>query len=255
MEQYTGFAGIYDEFMDNVPYDEWTEYLHGLLMRYGVTDGILCELGCGTGKVTRRLAKIGYDMIGIDNSPDMLNIARSREKPGDQSILYLEQDMREFELYGTVAGVVSICDSMNYILSVRDLNKVFRLVNNYLDPGGIFIFDMNTLHYYRDVLQDRVICDNRDDCSLIWENSYEARSGRNRFDLTIFRREDGDLFGKYEETHFQRAYALKDVRNALEEAGLKVLDTVRAFTEKKASEKDERVYFIAMTKKEMPFKT
>ncbi|MBP5331578.1 MAG: class I SAM-dependent methyltransferase, partial [Lachnospiraceae bacterium] len=230
---------------------EWTEYLYGLLVKYGVSGGILCELGCGTGKMTRRLKEKGYDMIGIDNSADMLNIARSRENPGDESILYLEQDMREFELYGTVAGIVSICDSMNYILDLRDLKKVFGLVNNYLDPGGIFIFDMNTIHYYRDVLGADIICDNRDDCSLIWENEYDPRSGKNRFDLTMFRREENDMFRKFEETHIQRAYPIEKVKDALNGAGLDVLACLRAFTGKRASENDERVYFIARTRKEL----
>ncbi len=250
MEQYTGFAKVYDEFMDNVPYDDWAGYLHDLLEKSGVSGGILCELGCGTGKITRRLKSFGYDMIGIDNSMEMLQIARSKEKPGDESILYLQQDMREFELYGTVAGIVSICDSMNYILTQADLLKVFKLVNNYLDIGGVFIFDMNTVHYYRDVLADNVICDNREDCCLIWENSYDRRSGRNRFDLTMFFKETPDIYRKCEETHIQRAYAIEDIKKLLEKAGLEPLRCLRAFSDRKAGEKDERVYFVARTRKE-----
>ena len=249
MEQYTGFAGIYDEFMDNVPYDEWADYLHKLLEDSGINGGILCELGCGPGKITRRLKRFGYDMIGIDNSMEMLQIARSKEKPGDESILYLQQDMREFELYGTVAGIVSICDSMNYIQTKADLLKVFKLADNYLDIGGIFIFDMNTVHYYRDVLADSVICDNREDCCLIWENSYDSRNFKNRFDLTMFFRKEADLYRRCEETHFQRAYAIEDVKKLLDKAGFETIRCLRAFSDKKAGEKDERVYFVAKTRK------
>ena len=189
-------------------------------------------------------------MIGIDNSMEMLQIARSKEKPGDESILYLQQDMREFELYGTVAGIVSICDSMNYIQTQADLLKVFKLVNNYLDIGGVFIFDMNTVHYYRDVLADNVICDNREDCCLIWENSYDRRSGRNRFDLTMFFTEGPNLYRKYEETHIQRAYAIQDIKKLLDRAGLELLSCLRAFSDRRACEKDERVYFAARTRKQ-----
>ncbi|MCR5686229.1 MAG: class I SAM-dependent methyltransferase [Lachnospiraceae bacterium] len=249
MEQYTGFAGVYDEFMDNVPYDEWVDYLYGLLVRVGVSGGILCELGCGTGKITRRLKGKGYDMIGIDCSAEMLQVARGREKPGDESILYLQQDMREFELYGTVAGIVSICDSMNYILTKQDMLKVFKLVNNYLDINGVFIFDLNTVHYYKDVLSDNVICDNREDASLIWENSYDQRSRKNRYDLTLYTKEPSGMFQRCEETHFQRAYALEDVKGMLDKAGLEPLMCLRAFTDRNASEKDERVYFVAKTRK------
>ena len=148
MEAYTGFAQVYDEFMDNIPYKEWNKYLLELLKENGLSEGILLDLGCGTGSITELLAKAGFDMIGIDNSEDMLEIAREKAMDEELDILYLLQDMREFELFGTVAGVVSICDSMNYITSEEDLLKVFKLVNNYLDPKGLFIFDMNTPYKY-----------------------------------------------------------------------------------------------------------
>ena len=112
MEAYTGFAEVYDLFMDNVPYEEWSQYLISLLKEYGIQDGLVLDLGCGTGKITRYLSRAGYDMIGIDCSGEMLQIAMEHES---EEILYLCQDMREFELYGTVAAVVSICDSINYI--------------------------------------------------------------------------------------------------------------------------------------------
>ena len=249
MNQYTSFARIYDELMDNVPYDEWTEYLHGLLCSYGADSGIVCELGCGTGKVTRRLKAMGYDMIGIDVSTDMLQIARSKEKPGDETILYLEQDMREFELYGTVAAVVSICDSMNYITDTRDLLRVFRLVDNYLDIGGVFIFDMNTIHYYRDVLGDRTIADNREDCSLIWDNSYDGRNRLNSFELTMFVRDEDGRYSRFEELHRQKAYPIDRVIRLLDTAGFDILKCYRAFTGIKGTENDERVYFAARTRK------
>ena len=201
MQAYTGFAQVYDIFMDNVPYDNWTEYLTGLLQEYGVKDGLVLELGCGTGKVTRRLALKGYDMIGIDLSDEMLEIAREKEYSEDSwteaaepegdlngrnPILYLQQDMREFELFGTVNAVVSICDSMNYITSEEDLIKVFQLVNNYLDPGGLFIFDMNTEYKYKNLLGDATIAENREDCSFIWENYYDEENRMNEYNMTIF---------------------------------------------------------------------
>lgn len=132
MAAYESFAEVYDLFMDNVPYDVWKDNLLGILARYKITEGLVAELGCGTGKMTRRLAESGYDMIGIDNSYEMLGIAMEYPAEG---ILYLCQDMRAFELYGTVAAVVSVCDSMNYIVEYADLVEVVRLVNNYLDPA------------------------------------------------------------------------------------------------------------------------
>ena len=138
---YQSFARVYDMFMNDVPYEEWADYIQSLLLEYGVEDGLVLELGCGTGSLTEILSARGYDMIGVDNSEEMLEIALDKKTESGQDILYLLQDMREFELYGTVRAVISICDSMNYITEETDLLEVFRLVNNYLDPGGVFIFD------------------------------------------------------------------------------------------------------------------
>ena len=150
MDAYTSFAAVYDTFMDNIPYEEWKSYLEELLKEYGVQDGLVLDLGCGTGTMTELLASQGYDMIGVDNSEEMLAKAIEKRVESGQNILYLLQDMREFELYGTVRAVVSVCDSMNYILTEEDLLQVFSLVNNYLDPGGIFVFDLNTVYKYKD---------------------------------------------------------------------------------------------------------
>ena len=158
MSSYESFARVYDLFMDNIPYEQWCEYLTELLKEYGATDGLVLELGCGTGNMTRLLADKGYDMIGVDNAPDMLEIAMEKKETEGQDILYLLQDMREFELYGTVKAAVSLCDSMNYILEEEELLQVFRLVNNYLDPGGMFIFDLNTEYKYREILGEQTIC-------------------------------------------------------------------------------------------------
>ncbi len=114
MEAYTGFAEVYDIFMDNVPYQDWCNYLTKLLNEAGVKEGLILELGCGTGKMTERLVDQGYDMIGLDSSQDMLAIAL-RSQSCKEEILYICQDMTEFELYGTVAAVVSVCDSINYL--------------------------------------------------------------------------------------------------------------------------------------------
>lgn len=293
---YTAFAYVYDELMDNVPYDEWAEYLIGLLNENGVADGLVCELGCGTGQMTRRLAAAGYDMIGIDLSEDMLEVAREQEygayeddfgdigkeadvpvgknpddceegraeqqetetaDTGEPSILYLQQDMRSFELYGTVSAIVSICDSMNYITTDEDLLQVFRLVNNYLDKDGVFIFDMNTEYKYKALLGDTTIAENREEVSFIWENLYDEEKRLNEYSLTLFARvepEDEEeyeatgeaaLYEKYEEVHLQRAYPLKEVKRLLAEAGLEFVAAYDVLTHETPGPQCERMYIVA----------
>lgn len=242
MEAYTSFAKTYDIFMDNVPYEEWSQYLLSLLEKHKITGGLVLDLGCGTGKITQILQKKGYDMIGIDIAEEMLQIAREYDE--NSEILYLHQDMREFELYGTVKAVISICDSINYILEDEELIQVFRLVNNYLDPQGIFIFDMNTIYKYQVVLGETTIAENRQEGSFIWENYFDEQEKINEYDLTLFIKE-GELFRKYEETHYQRAYEIEAVKNMIQEAGLQFIAVFDAFTEEPPSEQSERVYFIA----------
>lgn len=249
MEAYTSFASVYDTFMDNVPYGEWGTYIHSLLCRYDVKDGLVLDLGCGTGTMTEILAGYGYDMIGVDNSGDMLELAMEKRLASGHDILYLLQDMREFELYGTVRAVVSVCDSVNYITEPEELAEVFRLVNNYLDPGGLFLFDFNTEYKYREVMGDCTIAEDRGDCSFIWDNCYYEEEKINEYDLTLFIREGSDdngaLYRKYRETHFQRGYTLEEIRELLSSAGLVFQAAYDMDTGEAAWEKSERICVIA----------
>ena len=247
MDAYTSFAQVYDLFMDNVPYDQWCRYITELLREYGIQDGLVLELGCGTGVLTRKLAAKGYDMIGVDYSEDMLEIAMDHRQEGED-ILYLLQDMREFELYGTVRAAVSICDSMNYIVEYQDLVQVMKLVNNYLDPGGIFIFDLNTPYKYEEILGENTFAENRPEGSFIWENYYDGETGINEYDLTLFVREEEGIYRKFEETHYQRAYELEQVRRAVKEAGLEFVAAYDAGTHKPVQQDSQRIYVIAREK-------
>ena len=287
MEAYTSFAYVYDTFMDNVPYGEWARHIREKLCEHGVTDGIVLDLGCGTGTVTERLAGYGYDMIGVDNSEEMLELAMEKKTESGYDILYLLQDMRGFELYGTVRAVVSVCDSVNYITEPDELEEVFRLVNNYLDPKGIFLFDFNTVHKYRDVIGDSTIAEDRGVCSFIWDNRYYEKEQINEYDLTLFIAEDfnpmenayvsertadsedallseegagdledtmfseeeggenGSLYRRYTETHYQRGYTLAEIQELLERAGLVFIEAYDADTKETPNDTSERICVIA----------
>ncbi|MCD8150843.1 MAG: class I SAM-dependent methyltransferase [Clostridiales bacterium] len=290
MNIYSGFAEVYDTFMDNVPYEEWCDYICGLLSEHGVKDGLVLDLGCGTGVMTRLLADRGYDMIGVDVSAEMLAIARSyedrvqgeiehvdesmadseclcgvepRSDVGDRSayecmknadaeaesrirdILYIQQDMRELELYGTVRAAVCLCDSLNYILEEEELRQVFSLVRRYLDPQGIFIFDMNTVYKYREILGETDICENRERECFTWENYFDEESAINEYVINIFKETENGFYRRYEEVHYQKAYEVECVKRLIEEAGLSLLAVYGEGSREAPEPECERVYFVA----------
>lgn len=248
---YSDFASVYDMFMDNIPYEEWCEYIVALLKKYNINDGLVLDLGCGTGTLTAMLADKGYDMIGADNSAEMLAVAMGKRDELGLDILYLLQDMREFELYGTVRAIVSVCDSINYILSKDELLTVFKLVNNYLDPGGIFVFDCNTEFKYAKLLGDNTIAEDRDEGSFIWDNYYDEEERINEYRLSLFIPEENGLYRKHTEYHYQRCHLVEELKEIINEAGMELLNIYDAFTNEEPHKESERLLFVVRTKKEI----
>ena len=159
--------------------------------------------------------------------------------------------MREFELYGTVRAIISVCDSINYITEPGDLRQVFYWADNYLDPDGVFIFDFNTEYKYREVLGDQTIAENRETCSFIWDNYYYEEERINEYELSLFIREEEqdrdryEMYRRYQETHYQRAYTLEEMQELLEAAGMRFLAAYDAFTKERPTDTSERIYVIA----------
>ncbi|SHJ18650.1 Methyltransferase domain-containing protein [Parasporobacterium paucivorans DSM 15970] len=244
MESYTYLSAVYDIFMDNIPYDAWGKFIVSELKKRGIDDGLILDLGCGTGIMSEILAGAGYDVIGVDSSAEMLAVASAKAAESGNEILYLCQDMREFELYGTVRAVVSVCDALNYILEKEELVRTFFLVSNYLDPGGVFIFDMTTPAEYEEIADD-VIAENRDECSFIWENDFDPESSLNRYDLTLFIRDEAGKYDKYDETHVERAYTEEEVRAALIEAGLAYQSSCEDYKNAEPDSLSGRICYIA----------
>jgi SAM-dependent methyltransferase len=242
MADYEGFAEVYDTFMQDTPYDEWTAYIERIWEHFGLKPKLVCDLACGTGSITTRLAAKGYDMIGIDLSDAMLNKAREKSP---ESILYLNQDMREFELFGTVDSIVCLCDSINYITESEDLLTVFKLVNNYLDPKGLFIFDINTIHKFRDVLADNCYCETTDTSAYTWENYYDEDEKINEFYTNFFIENEDGLYERFEEYHYEKGYSIDEIAQLLEKAGLKFLGVFDELTLTPPTEDSSRIYFVA----------
>jgi SAM-dependent methyltransferase len=196
---YKNLATLYDEFI-NVPYETWAYLINGTLKKQNAK--LVLDLACGTGTLTGLLSQYGYDMIAIDNSEEMLMIAK--DKLMESSILFLKQDMRSFELYGTVDAIICTCDSLNYILKEDELKQVFSLVKNYLNPNGIFIFDVKTEDFFKN-LEPKTTFES-DKGVIFWETNYDEKTKINEYFLNIFVKTPNGLYERSEEHHLQKVH-------------------------------------------------
>ena len=272
MEAYTGFAEVYDEFMDNVPYDEWADRFDRLIRKYSKRmekvactantlqkenpaseKPLLVDLGCGTGVLTEKISSKGYAVWGIDLSPDMLTVAEQRKEKSGKDILYICQDMRSLALPQPVPFILSACDCVNYLLSDEDLADMFRSVYSALEPGGLFLFDFNTVHKYRDILGDATIAENRERAAFIWENWYDPDTQINEYDLTLFMASDNEsedysygegAFIRRTETHYQKGYTLDDMTRIADHFGFSMLEAIDADDDGSVRKESERILVV-----------
>ncbi len=257
-EGYEAIAHVYDKLNAEIDYEGWADFVECCFDRFlPVRPTLLLDLACGTGSMTLGLAARGYDMIGIDGSADMLSEAFLRADDKGLSILWLEQDMRSFELYGTVGGVTCCLDSVNYLLTNEDLLSCFKIVHNYLDPDGIFLFDMNTPHKFETVysdnayiLEDELVFENgsgKERLSVFcgWQNSYDPSSRICEFDLSLFESLGNGTYRRSDEHQRERCYTLPEVKQALDRAGFELLGVWSDFDFSEIDESTDRWYFAA----------
>lgn len=241
---YGSFAKGYYKIMQSNDYEAIADYYFKIFEKEKVSPSLVLDLGCGAGSLTAVMAKRGCDMIGIDFSEEMLNIAKNENNK--EGILYLCQDMREFELYGTVDVIYSSFDCINYITDKRDLKKVFALCDNYLNPGGIMIFDLNTDVYFKEVLDKKTYAFEEEGVYLVWQSEY--KNSKCSFFLDMFYEEKGKYERFYEEQE-ERAYSFDDIKNALSGTSLKIEGIYKNLTFKKATDKDYKICVVLKTNK------
>ena len=240
---YNEFAKLYDA-LQEIDYSEFMDYYQRIFERYDLCPQLILDLACGTGNITLPLAKRGYDMIGLDLSVEMLDIAKGKAEEAGADILFLNQDMTEFELYGTVDAIVCALDSVNYILDEDALSRMFRLVWNYLNPGGIMIFDINTSYKLCEVLKDHTFVYDEDGAYCVWNNYYDKEAEICCFDLNFFIRQDDGRYIRQDEYQEERAYSVSGLEDLVRGANLNLLGVFDAFTFDPPKEKSERVFFV-----------
>ena len=220
MKSYEALAPVYDHLGDTVDYEAFATLYEACFARYGITPSLVLDLGCGTGSTTLAMAARGYDMIGVDASAEMLSRAYTRAfSAGHSGVLFLQQDMREFELYGTVGAVVSSLDCINYLTEDGDLDACFSLVHNYLDPDGVFVFDVNTPHKFRTVYGNNAYVLEDETTLCAWQNEYDEKTRLCHFYLSVFREDEDGRYERSDEEQTERCYTREELESALARAG------------------------------------
>ncbi len=237
---YENFAYLYDRLTDDIDYNQFLEFIENQFKNNNLDAKLVLELACGTGSLTKLLCDKGYDVIGLDYSSDMLEVAR--EKCPDT--LFINQDMTEFELYGTVDSILCCLDSVNYITDKRKLLKMFKLVNNYLNHGGLFIFDINSEYKLKNIIANNCFVRNEDDLFYSWEN--ELLKDKVNFYLTFFVENECDCFERFDEFHTERIYKEQEIKTMLKKSGLRLVDVFYDFNSRKKTKKSERIFFVAI---------
>ena len=256
-DNYGAISTIYDNINAHVDYKAWADFFEKCFDKYLPSrPELVLDLACGTGSMTFELAKRGYDMIGVDGSYDMLNIAYDRkydlQLPRD--VLFLMQDMREFELYGTVGAITCCLDSVNYLTGEGELDRCLSLVHNYLDPDGLFLFDVNTPHKFENVYASNTYVYEEDDCGnnsfCIWQNFYDEKTRLCDFSLTVFEKDDEEeKYFRRDESQTERCYSKEEIEKALINNKFEIIGFYSDFNFTPAKNTDERWYIVARAKK------
>ena len=255
MKAYEALAAVYDKLNVDVDYGSIADFYEAAFRRAGLAPTLVLDLGCGTGRMTAELAVRGYDMIGVDGSADMLSRAfeRKYDCPAGQRILLLQQDLRAFELYGTVGAVVSTLDCINYLTEEGDLDRCFSLVHNYLDPDGMFLFDVNTPYKFKHVFGDNAYIledeDKEGGCYCGWQNEYDEKSGLCRFYLSVFEEQEGGSWRRVDEEQNERCYTRQALTAALTRAGFEGIEFFGNTDFSAPTPETERWYVKAICKK------
>jgi ubiquinone/menaquinone biosynthesis C-methylase UbiE len=244
---YDNFSRYYDLLTDNVEYQKRADYFCRLLSLCGIKGGILLDLACGTGSISVEMAKRGFDVIGVDSSIGMLNAARQKAFESGEQILLLNQSMDDLDLYGTVDCAVCVLDSINHLEDAEQVKRTFRMVSLFMNPGGAFAFDVNTLYKHKHILGDNAFVYDLDELYCVWQKSYNDNDGSVDISLDFFEEDDGAYY-RSGESFTEQAYDLAEISAWLEEAGFEVIGIFDDLTQEKAHPETERAVFLAKKK-------
>lgn len=243
MAGYTSLAAFYDLLTPDVDYERRAKYIEDLFTENGVTGGILLDLACGTGSMSVPFAQAGYEVVGVDMSPDMLCEAQAKAGEAGENILFLCQPMQSLDLYGTVDCAVCTLDSINHVTEPDDVREIFRRVSMFLNPGGLFLFDVNTVYKHEKILGNETFVFDTEDVYCVWQNHYDEETRIVDIDLDFFE-PDEDVYFRTSEQFSERAYTHEELSEWLREADLEIIGYYGEMTKTEPKADEQRVIYL-----------
>lgn len=248
MKGYSCFAEYYDDLTQNVAYRKRADYFCELLRRHGHAPGLTLDLACGTGSLTLELAERGIDVYGIDASPEMLSVAQQKAARAERQILFLCQQMQKIDLYGTVDTIFCTLDSINHLTEERDVQQTFDRVSLFLNPGGLFVFDVNTVYKHREILGNHTFVYDLQNIFCVWQNFLYPEQNKVHINLDFFER-DGAAYYRRQEDFFERAYSEAEIEGFLTHAGLDLVGHYEDLSFEPPKGDTQRIIYIARKEK------
>ncbi len=241
---YQKFAYLYDRLMDDVPYDKWVELLLAAKQEFQIEGSNLLDLACGTGELSVRLAEKGFAVTGADISSDMLSVAQNKAAEQGLSVFFMEQDMSQLEDLPLFNIIGIFCDSLNYLQTEEQVVNTFKGVYEYLEEGGLFLFDVHSLYKMNHLFKNQTYALNDEDVSLIWlcyEGEYPDSV---EHDLSFFQLDEASQkYDRYDELHFQRTFSVEQYSSWLKNAGFSILKITADFNDGEIKQDAERIFF------------
>ncbi len=244
MSSYGNFAWFYDRLTGNVEYDRIAQAVDRYVERFGGTREVLLDLACGTGSVSEKMAGMGYDVIGVDNSEDMLGVAMDKKFDSGLPIQYICQDMTKLNLYGAVDVAICVLDSINHLDSIESIKKTFESVSRFTAAGGLFIFDVNTIYKHREILADNAFLYDFDDFFCGWQNEYHADDNSVDIFLDFFEKNENGSYTRYQENFSEKAYSREKIVKCFEDSSFEMLGEYDDYTDNPLSDKTQRVVYV-----------
>ena len=248
MSAYEAFASVYDIFMEQVEYDQWLNHIHAIWEKFGLQPKTVIDLGCGTGSIALPLAKEGYDVIGVDLSPEMLTEAGHKAMEEGVSVRFACQDMTELELGEEADCILSLCDSMNYLTEDGQLEDAFKSIAQHMKQESLFLFDLNTEYKFKEVLGQNVFGSAEEHAAYIWENDYDEEEKINEYYVSFFIENEDGLYERIEEFHYERAYSMEEIEEGLQAAGMELVEVYDGYSFDAPRAESERLLFAARLK-------